>query len=129
MDLPQELKYTKEHEWVRVEGDDTVTIGITDYAQDSLGDVVFVELPAADDEIATGDTFGVVESVKAVSDLYGPVNGTVTEVNDPLIDSPELLNDDPYGEAWMIKVKLNDASDMDGLLSAEDYEKYVEEEN
>ncbi len=127
MEFPEDLKYTKEHEWVREDGD-TVTIGITDYAQDSLGDVVYVELPEADSTITSGDTFGVVESVKAVSDLYAPVSGTVTEVNDAVVDSPESINDEPYGDAWLLKIELSDAGELDGLMTAEDYKAYTEEE-
>ena len=127
MEFPEDLKYTKEHEWVKEDGD-TVTIGITDYAQDSLGDVVYVELPEADSTITSGDTFGVVESVKAVSDLYAPVSGTVTEVNDAVVDSPESINDEPYGDAWLLKIELSDAGELDGLMTAEDYKAYTEEE-
>lgn len=127
MEFPEDLKYTKEHEWVKEDGD-TVTIGITDYAQDSLGDVVYVELPEAESTITSGDTFGVVESVKAVSDLYAPVSGTVTEVNDAVVDSPESINDEPYGDAWLLKIELSDAGELDGLMTAEDYKAYTEEE-
>jgi glycine cleavage system H protein len=127
MEFPEDLKYTKEHEWVKVDGD-SVTIGITDYAQDSLGDVVYVELPDADSTITAGETFGVVESVKAVSDLYAPVSGTVTEVNDAVVDGPEAINDEPYGEAWLLKVKLSDTGELDGLMSAKDYQAFTEEE-
>lgn len=127
MEFPQDLKFTKEHEWVKVEGD-TVTIGITDYAQDSLGDVVYVELPQEGGSVTKNEPFGVVESVKAVSDLYSPVSGTVTEVNDAIIDSPEAVNDDPYGDAWMIKVELSSPDELDDLLSADDYESFTEEE-
>lgn len=127
MEFPQDLKYTKEHEWVKVEGD-TATIGITDYAQDSLGDVVYVELPQEGGSVTKNEPFGVVESVKAVSDLYSPVSGTVTEVNDAIIDSPEAVNDDPYGDAWMIKVELSSADELDDLLSADDYQSFIEEE-
>jgi len=127
MEFPQDLKYTKEHEWVKVEGD-SVTVGITDYAQDSLGDVVYVELPQEGGSVTKNEPFGVVESVKAVSDLYSPVSGTVIEVNDAIIDSPEAVNDDPYGDAWMIKVELSSAEDLDDLLSADDYQSFIEEE-
>ena len=124
MSVPGDLQYTKSHEWVRTEGD-TATIGITDHAQDELGDVVFVELPAQGDTFDAGDTFGTVESVKAVSDLYAPVGGEVLEVNSALDDAPEKINEDPYGEGWIIKLRISGDAD---LLSAEDYEKLLEEE-
>lgn len=124
MNLPQELQYTRSHEWVRREGD-VATIGITDHAQDELGDVVFVELPEVGATLEAGSTFGTVESVKAVSDLYAPVGGEVVEVNGSLENNPEKVNEDPYGEGWMIKVRI--ASEGE-LLSAADYEKVVEEE-
>ncbi len=124
---PSELKYTKEHEWVRVDGD-TGTIGITDYAQDQLGDIVFVELPAAGVAISAAQKFGEIESVKAVSELFAPVSGEVTEANDGLTDSPESVNDDPYGDGWLIKVRLSDTAELDGLLSADQYEAFIEAE-
>ncbi len=127
MEFPQDLKYSKEHEWIKVEGQ-TVTIGITDYAQDSLGDIVYVELPQEGAEVVKGETFGVIESVKAVSDLFSPVSGKVAEVNDAIVDNPEVINEDPYGEAWMLKVDLASSDDLDGLLSSEDYQQYIEEE-
>ncbi len=127
MDFPGDLKYTKEHEWVKEE-DGHYVIGISDYAQDSLGDVVFVELPQEGAEVTKDETFGVVESVKAVSDLYSPLTGTVVEVNDAIVDSPEVINDDPYGDAWMIKVKAGDPAETTEFLSAEDYQKFIEEE-
>ena len=127
MEFPEDLKYTEEHEWIKVDGD-SVTIGITDYAQDSLGDVVYVELPDADSTITAGETFGVVESVKAVSDLYAPVSGTVTEVNDSVVDGPEAINDEPYGDAWLLKVELSDTGELDKLMSAADYQAFTEEE-
>ncbi|MFQ5442467.1 MAG: glycine cleavage system protein GcvH [Thermodesulfobacteriota bacterium] len=127
MDFPEDLKYTKEHEWVKVEGESAV-VGVTDYAQDSLGDVVYVELPEEGSAVAKDEPFGVVESVKAVSDLYAPVSGNVTEVNDAIVDSPEVINEDPYGDAWMIKIELSDSGDLDGLLSSDEYQKYIEEE-
>ncbi|KAB2841746.1 glycine cleavage system protein GcvH, partial [bacterium] len=105
MNFPEDLKYTTEHEWVRIEGD-VATVGITDYAQEQLGDIVFVELPEEEETIDKGDTFGVVESTKSVSDLYVPLTGAVVETNDPLLDSPEIINEDPYGEGWMIRIKL-----------------------
>ena len=125
MSVPGDLQYTKSHEWVRTEGD-TATIGITDHAQDELGDVVFVELPDEGDTFDAGDSFGTVESVKAVSDLYAPVGGEVVEVNSALDDAPEKINEDPYGEGWIIKLRTSGAAD---LLSAEDYEKLLEEES
>ncbi len=128
MELPKDLKYTKEHEWIRTEGDGSVVVGITDYAQDSLGDVVYVELPQEGASVTKNEPFGVVESVKAVSDLYSPVSGTVTEVNDSLVDSPEVINEDPYGDAWMIKVELTNPDDLNDLLTAEEYQKFIEEE-
>ncbi len=128
MDFPRDLKYTKEHEWVREEDDNTVVVGITDYAQDSLGDVVYVELPQEGGSVTKNEPFGVVESVKAVSDLYSPVTGTVVEVNDAIIDSPEAINEDPYGDAWMIKVELASPEELGDLLTAEEYQNYIEEE-
>ena len=125
MSVPEELQYTRSHEWVRTEGD-TATIGITDHAQDELGDVVFVELPEVGATFDAGDSFGTVESVKAVSDLYIPVGGEVTEVNEALNDQPEKINEDPYGEGWIVKLRVSDEGS--GLLSASDYEQFVEEE-
>jgi len=125
MPVPEDLQYTKSHEWVRVEGD-TATVGITDHAQDELGDVVFVELPEVGVTLDAGDSFGAVESVKAVSDLYAPVGGEVTEVNSALEDSPEKINEDPYGEGWILKLRTSAEAD---LLSPADYEKLLEEES
>jgi len=127
MEFPKDLKYTKEHEWVRKEGD-TVTVGITDYAQDSLGDIVYIELPQEGGSVTKDEPFGVVESVKAVSDLYSPVTGTVVEVNDAIGDSPEVINEDPYGDAWIIKVSPASPEELEELLTAEEYQKYTEEE-
>ncbi|MFQ5585438.1 MAG: glycine cleavage system protein GcvH [Thermodesulfobacteriota bacterium] len=127
MDLPEDLRYTKEHEWVKIE-DGTATVGVTEYAQDSLGDVVYLELPQEGDTVVKDEPFGVVESVKAVSDLCSPANGTVVEVNDPLVDTPEMINDDPYGEAWLIKVEIKDPGDLDDLFTPEEYQRYIEEE-
>lgn len=127
MEFPKDLKYTKEHEWVKVEGN-TATVGITDYAQDSLGDVVYVELPQEGASVTKHEPFGVVESVKAVSDLYSPLSGSVTEVNDAIVDSPEAINEDPYGDAWLIKIEISSADELSDLLSAEDYQKFIEEE-
>ena len=125
MSVPGDLQYTKSHEWVRKEND-TVTIGITDHAQEELGDVVFVELPDKGATIVAGDSFGTVESVKAVSDLYSPVGGEVVEVNSSLEDAPEKINDDPYGEGWIVKLHASEEAE---LLSPEEYEKVVEEES
>jgi glycine cleavage system H protein len=125
LSIPDDLQYTKSHEWVRAE-EGTVTIGITDHAQEELGDVVFVELPDVGYTIGAGDSFGTVESVKAVSDLYTPVGGEVVEVNSSLEDAPEKINDDPYGEGWIVKLSTSEEAD---LLSPEEYEKVVEEES
>jgi glycine cleavage system H protein len=125
LNIPEDLQYTKSHEWVRIEGD-TATIGITDHAQDELGDIVFVELPEEGDTFDAGESFGTVESVKAVSDLYTPVGGEVVEVNSSLEDAPEKINDDPYGEGWIVKLSTSEDAD---LLSPEEYEKVVEEES
>ncbi|WP_332898708.1 glycine cleavage system protein GcvH [Haladaptatus sp. CMSO5] len=121
-DIPDDLKYATSHEWVAVENG-TATIGITDFAQDELGDIVFVELPSEGEEIAKDSEFGVVESIKAVSDLYAPISGTVEAVNDDLTNAPELVNDDPYGDGWFITVSLADRSELDALLSPEAYEE------
>jgi glycine cleavage system H protein len=126
MNIPADLLYTKEDEWIRVEGDEAV-IGITDYAQDSLSDIVYVELPGEGDTLNAGDSFGVVESVKAAADLYTPISGEVLAVNEELIDVPELVNEDPYGKAWMIRIKITDPSELDSLMNAEAYQKYCEE--
>ena len=125
MNIPEDLQYTKSHEWVRIEGD-TATIGITDHAQDELGDVVFVELPEEGATFDAGESFGTVESVKAVSDLYTPVGGEVVEVNSALEDAPENINEDPYGEGWIVKLRTTDGAD---LLSPEEYEQVVAEES
>ncbi len=126
MPYPAEFKYTKEHEWLEVSGS-TGTIGITDYAQSTLGDIVFVELPKVGDKIAGGKTFGSVESVKAVSDLYAPVSGTVTAINDELTGTPDKVNEDAH-KAWMIKVELSDPSQVDALLDSAAYEAFIAEE-
>jgi glycine cleavage system H protein len=127
MNFPEDLKYTRDHEWARVKGN-RVTVGITDFAQDQLGDVVYVELPDVGDVVKKGEGFGVVESTKAVSDLFAPVSGKVVEVNDPLADAPETVNDDPYEEGWMIVVEAADPKDLADLLDAAAYKKFVEEE-
>ena len=124
MSVPEELQYTRSHEWVRREGE-TATVGITDHAQDELGDVVFVELPEKGATFAAGDSFGTVESVKAVSDLYAPVGGEVLEVNGALEDAPEKINEDPYGDGWILKLRTDGEGD---LLSAQEYEQFLEEE-
>ncbi len=124
MSYPTNYQYTKEHEWVLVEGGNG-TIGITDHAQHELGDIVFVDLPKVGAAVTKGQTFGSVESVKAVSDIYAPVSGEVTEINEALVKTPERLNEDPHGGAWLIKVKLGDAGEAKDLLSAADYEQYI----
>lgn len=127
MELPEGIKYSKEHEWVLVE-DHVAIIGITEYAQQELGDIVYVELPEIGEKIVKDDPFGAVESVKAVSDIYAPVSGTVIEVNDALPDSPETINDDPYGDGWMIKVEMSDKDDLKDLMSAEEYAEYLDQQ-
>ncbi|MFV8280252.1 glycine cleavage system protein GcvH [Christiangramia marina] len=124
MNIPQELKYTKDHEWVKIEGD-TATIGVTDFAQGELGDIVYVEVETLDETLEKEEVFGTVEAVKTVSDLYMPVSGEIIEFNDSLEDEPEKVNNDPYGDGWMIKIKLSDASEVEGLLSAEEYQEVV----
>ena len=128
MELPSGLKYSREHEWVRVE-ENTALIGITDFAQAELGDVVYVELPEVGTEVEANNTFGVVESVKAVSDLFAPVSGVVTEANTTLEDEPELVNSDPYEDGWMIRVEMKDESELNDLLEADSYRAYTEEES
>lgn len=122
---PADLKYAKTDEWVRIEGD-TATIGISDYAQDSLNDIVFIELPEVGAKLAKGESFGVVESVKAASDLNAPISGTVTGINSDLEDTPELINTDPYGKAWIIKIKINNASEADDMMDSAAYDTYCE---
>ena len=124
MNIPQDLQYTKEHEWIKIDGD-VATIGITDFAQEQLGDIVYVEIETLDEEIEGNEVFGTVEAVKTVSDLFMPVTGTVIEVNEALADQPELVNSDPYGEGWMIKVRLTDGADRSALISAEEYQGHV----
>ena len=124
MPSPGDLKYTKEHEWVRLESE-VGTVGITDYAQDQLGDIVFVDLPAAGAEVSHMQKFGEIESVKAVSELYSPVTGEVVEANAALANNPELVNDSPYGEGWMLRVRLSDQSEVEKLLSAEEYDDFI----
>jgi glycine cleavage system H protein len=127
MSYPADFKYTKEHEWIKADGK-TATIGITNHAQESLGDIVFVELPRVGTEVTKGKTFGTVESVKAVSDLYSPASGTVTEVNADLTTAPENINKDAHS-AWLLKISLKDPAELNSLLSSSDYEKFVSEEN
>jgi glycine cleavage system H protein len=124
-EIPNNLLYTDSHEWVLDNGDGTVTVGITDHAQEALGDVVFVELPEAGRELDAGDEFGVIESVKAASDLYSPLAGEIVEVNEALEDSPETVNDSPYGEGWILKLQLADQRDLESLMSAEAYSELV----
>lgn len=126
--IPSELLYVSSHEWIRHEGDGLVTVGITDHAQELLGDVVFVEAPETDEDVEAEDEIAVVESVKAASDIYAPIAGTVTEVNEELEDSPELINSDPYGDGWMFKMQLADQGDLDKLLSAEQYAEEIADE-
>lgn len=120
MNIPQDLRYTKEHEWVRLEGD-TATIGITDYAQGELGDIVFIEVETVDEEVAVEEVFGSIEAVKTVSDLFSPLSGVVTEFNEALEDTPEAVNTDPYGTGWIIKMKIADTAEFEALMTAEAY--------
>lgn len=123
MSTPANLKYTREHEWIKDHGDGTATVGITDFAQGELGDIVFVELEEVGFEFAQDDSFGTVEAVKTVSELYAPVDGEIIEVNEALEDNPELVNEDPYGDGWMVKIKLSDPSQLEDLLNASEYEE------
>ncbi len=127
MEFPSGLKYSKEHEWVAIEGS-VATVGITDYAQDQLGEIVYIELPAVGDKISKDDPFGVVESVKAVSDIFAPISGTVVEVNEDLPESPEAVNEDPFGDGWLIKVKIADQAELADLMDSEEYEELVAKE-
>ena len=124
MNVPEELKYTKDHEWVRIDGD-ILTIGITDFAQSELGDIVYVEVDTLDENLGSEEVFGTVEAVKTVSDLFLPVSGEITEFNEALEDTPEKVNEDPYGEGWMIKLKCNDLSELDNLLAASEYKTLI----
>jgi glycine cleavage system H protein len=124
MNFPDNLRYTKDHEWMRLEGDEAI-VGITDFAQHELGDIVYVEIETIGQQLNAGDVFGTVEAVKTVSDLYLPINGTVTEVNPKLNSNPELVNNDPYGEGWMAKVKFSNAADVESLMNAEAYRNLV----
>jgi len=125
MNIPENLKYTKDHEWIKVDGD-TATVGITDYAQGELGDIVFVEIETEGENLEKEEVFGTVEAVKTVSDIFMPISGEVVEVNPKLEDSPEIVNKDPYGEGWLIKVKLSDSSEVDDLLDASKYKEIIE---
>lgn len=125
MSIPADLKYTQDHEWVRVDGD-VVTVGITNFAQGELGDIVFIEIETEGEELDKGETFGTVEAVKTVSDLFMPVGGKITEFNETLADDPELVNKDPYGKGWMIKVKVADTAELDDLMDADAYKAMIE---
>ncbi len=128
MEFPDNLKYSKEHEWVRVEDDGSVVIGITEYAQDQLGDIVFIELPEVSEKsIVKDDPFAVVESVKAVSDVYAPISGKVVEVNDELPKTPEIVNQDCYGDGWMVRMELDGAAELDEMISAADYQQHIDD--
>ncbi len=124
MNIPDELLYTKDHEWIRIEGD-TATVGITDFAQGELGDIIFVEFPTVGDTFSQGDTFGTVEAVKTVADLFIPVSGEISAVNDALDDAPEKVNSDPYGDGWMVKIRLSDSGEVDNLLDSAAYQALV----
>ncbi|MFK7747297.1 MAG: glycine cleavage system protein GcvH [Kordia sp.] len=124
MNIPAELKYTKDHEWIKIEGD-VATVGITDFAQGELGDIVYVDVDTLDEEVDKDEVFGTVEAVKTVSDLFMPLTGEVVELNEKLEDDPELVNKDPYGEGWMIKIAIKDASEIEGLLDVEAYKEVV----
>ena len=126
MNIPADLKYTQEHEWIRDNGDGTITVGITDFAQGELGDIVFVELEPDGFEFDKDDVFGTVEAVKTVSELYAPVDGEIVEVNEELEDDPELVNNDPYNKGWMVKIKVSDTSQVEELLTAEDYQDVID---
>ncbi|HKL15604.1 MAG TPA: glycine cleavage system protein GcvH [Balneolaceae bacterium] len=126
MNIPSDLKYTQEHEWIRDNGDGTVTVGITDFAQGELGDIVFVELEPEGFEFDKDDVFGTVEAVKTVSELFAPVDGEIVEMNEELEDDPELVNNDPYDKGWMVKIKVSDESQIDDLLTAEDYQDVID---
>lgn len=125
MNFPSELKYTSEHEWIKMLDAETALVGITEFAQSELGDIVFVEVETVDDELAADEVFGTIEAVKTVSDLFLPVAGTITEFNEKLGDEPELVNSDPYGEGWIIKLKVNNVADLDGLLDSETYKSQI----
>jgi len=124
MEIPQGLRYSKEHEWVATE-DSVATIGVTDFAQDQLGEIVYIELPSVGDKVSKDDPFGVIESVKAVSDIFAPVSGTVTEVNQELAESPEIINEDPYGDGWLIKIRISDSAELDDLMDNGEYQEII----
>ena len=124
---PKDLKYDREHEWVKVE-DDVATIGISHFAQDQLGEVVYVDLPSVGDSVNAGESFGEIESVKSVSELFSPVTGEIVEVNEALSDSPETVNEEPYGDGWMVKIALSDPTELDGLMTSDEYEAFIAEE-
>jgi len=126
LDFPEELFYSKDHEWAKVEGN-IIIVGITDYAQDALGDIVFLELPPVDTEVEVNVPFATIESVKSVSDVYSPVNGKIVEINEAITDAPEVINQDPYGEGWMVKIEMNNPDEIKDLISAEEYQKSTEE--
>ena len=125
MSLPADLKYTKEHEWTRIEGN-IATIGVTDFAQSELGDIAWLEMPEVGAETKIGETFGTIEAVKTVEDLYAPISGKIIEINSELLDSPELVNDDPYGKGWIVKLEISDEAEITKLLSADDYAGLIE---
>lgn len=125
MNIPENLKYTKDHEWIKVDGD-TATVGVTDFAQQQLGDVVFVEVETEGETLKKGDVFGTIEAVKTVSDMYMPISGEISEFNEKLEDAPETVNEDPYGDGWMVKIKIDNEDEINELLSAEDYKSEVE---
>jgi glycine cleavage system H protein len=127
MEAPPGIRYSKEHEWVVTE-DAVATVGITDHAQEKLGEIVYIELPSIGEKVSKDDPFGVVESVKAVSDIYAPVSGTVLEVNEDLAESPEVVNEDPYGDGWLIKVRISDPADLDDLMDNDEYEQMIAQE-
>ncbi len=126
IEIPDDLSYTQEHEWAYIEGDDVVVVGVTDFAQDQLEDIVYLELPEVGSSIAANEPFGSIEAVKAVEDLFSPVTGEIVEVNHQLEEKPELCNKDPYGDGWLVKIKMSDKSEFDGLLSAKDYKALIE---
>lgn len=128
MEFPDDLLYTKDHEWVKVDGK-TITIGLTDYAQEQMGDIVYVDLPSVGQELSKEDTFGVVESVKSVSDCYAPTTGKVLEINEGLAENPAMLNEDPYGEGWMIKIEVKNPADIKGLMKSVAYQAFIKEES
>ncbi|MEE9252701.1 MAG: glycine cleavage system protein GcvH [Thermodesulfobacteriota bacterium] len=127
VDIPDACRFTNDHEWARVKGD-VIVIGITDYAQDALGEIVYIELPGVDKKVSKGDVLGAVESTKAVSDLFSPLGGEIVEVNEVLLESPEIINSDPYGEGWMFKIEPSEVEELEELMSAEEYSEYLESE-